>query len=349
MFDFRPDTVDEALERLTIAILRPMLNVLSAPEPEPLRKAALVEAVRLRLTEKVFRSLWERLDDIQHLAVSEALYSPEHQLDHRRFFAKYDALPDGIDRSGSENAPRLHFFLYPRFGYRDPPTVIPKDLEQQLLKFVPRPPEPALTPLDEVPKFIARPRPAWVGEGRAPSFVRKTLTRRDMEQSAAHDLLTVLRLIDGGRITASAKTGRPSAVGVQRIAGTLHGGDFFDPTRKKNHAGQVLGPVRAFAWPWLVQLNGSKLELTRTGRAAFTAPSEETLRRIWERWLKNMLLDEFSRMEDVKGQFGGRGKRMMTPPTRRRPVIVEALAQCPVGGWVQVDDSSGPSGGPAPP
>lgn len=104
MFDFRPDTVEEALERLKIAILRPMLNVLSAPEPEPLRKAALVEAVRLRLTEEVFRSLWERLDDIQQLAVSEALYSPEHQLDHRRFFAKYDALPDGIDRSGDRKS-----------------------------------------------------------------------------------------------------------------------------------------------------------------------------------------------------------------------------------------------------
>ena len=344
MSDLRPATVDDALEKLTIAILRPMMKVLSAPEPEPLRKAALVEAVRLRLTEKVFRSLWERLDDIQQLAVSETLYSLEHRLDHRRFYAKYDALPEGIDWSRSGNAPLLHFFLYPPFSYRDLPTVIPKDLEQQLLKFVPRPPEPALTPVNEVPKFIARLRPDEVGEGRAPSFFRDTLTRRDLEQAAVHDLLTVLRLIDGGRITASAKTRRPSAVAVRRIAGTLHGGDFFDPTRKKNHAGQMVGPVRAFAWPWmvqaakLVQLNGSKLALTRTGRAAFTAPPEETLRRIWERWLNSTLLDEFSRMEDIKGQFRGRGKRMMTPPTRRRAMIAEALAQCPVGGWVQVDD-----------
>ena len=88
----------------------------------------------------------------------------------------------------------------------------------------------------------------------------------------------------------------------------------------------------------LAQLRGSKLTLTKAGRAAFTALPAETLRRIWKGWLKNTLLDEFSRVEEIKGQTRGRGKRTMTAPRNRRPWIDEALAECPVGRWVQVDE-----------
>ena len=57
-----------------------------------------------------------------------------------------------------------------------------------------------------------------------------------MERAAPQDLLSVLRLIDGGRIAVSATTRWASAAAVQRIAEVLDGGDFFDPTEKKKES-----------------------------------------------------------------------------------------------------------------
>ena len=105
----------------------------------------------------------------------------------------------------------------------------------------------------------------------------------------------------------------------------------------------MAGPIRAFAWPWLVQaarlaeVRGSRLALTKTGRAALGAPPAETLRRLWQRWLKNTLLDEFSRIDDVKGQTRGKGRRAMTAATSRRAAIAAALARCPENRWVCFD------------
>ena len=339
-FDLRPATLEKALGNMTIANLQPMMEVLSVPEPQPTRKPAIIAAVRLRLTEDVLRTIWRYLDETQQLAVSETLYSPEHRFHPQHFYAVYGALPEGINKNYVREFSPLHFFLYPPFSYRDLPIVIPKELKPQLVKFVPRPPKPAINSLDEVPDFLDRRRRTHGSE--KPEFDRVPMIRRGMEPVAVPDLFAVLHLIDGGKIAVSVKTRRPTAVSVRRIAEVLYGGDFFDPTAKKRQ-GQMIGPIRAFAWPWMVQaaqlaeLRGSKLALTKAGRTAFAAPPEKTLRRLWERWLKSTLLDEFSRVDAIKGQFRGRGRQMLTSPRKRRPVVAEALAKCPVGGWVQVD------------
>ena len=99
----------------------------------------------------------------------------------------------------------------------------------------------------------------------------------------------------------------------------------------------MVGPIKAFAWPWLVQAarlaepRGSKLALTKAGHVALGKPPAETLRPLWERWTKNTLLDEFNRIDDIKGQLRGKGRHAMTAASNRRPVIAEALAHCPVG------------------
>ena len=167
-----------------------------------------------------------------------------------------------------------------------------------------------------------------------------------MESAAPRDLQSVLRLIDRGRVAVSAKTRRASGTAVQRIAEVLDGGDFFDPTEKKERWEQTIGPIRAFAWPWLLQAGklaecrGSKLALTKAGHAALGAPAAPALRRLWQRWIRSTLLDEFSRIDDIKGQHRGKGRRAMTAASGRRPVIAEALARCPVGRWVRFDEFS---------
>ena len=339
------DTIDDALSGLMVRVLRPMIKLLNLPEPQPRLKVEMVEAIREKLAGRSLRELWERLDKTQKLAVAETVHGFDTHFNADRFHAKYGVLPKGFDPDNAEKVSLLRFFFYPPDGYRYfTPTTIPRDLEKRLREFVPEPELPNVASLEEAPEFVDRRRRVYVPEGQKPKFDRVPLTCRNMELAAAYDLLAMLRLIDAGRISVSTKTRRASAVSVRRVAEVLYDGDFFDANEKKDKWKQFVGPIRSFAWPWLVQagklaqLRGSKLILTKAGRAAFTALPAQTLGRIWKGWLKNTLLDEFSRVEEIKGQSRGRGKRTMTAPRKRRPWIDEALAECPVGRWVQVDE-----------
>ena len=343
-----PATTTEALSLLSADALRPLMDLLAIAKPRPTHKADMVTAITGCLAGDRLRKLWERLDDIQQLAVREAAHAPLGVFDRDLFKAKYGRLPFGLATpTGRGRACALHLFLYPPYRHALEATILPPDLARGLRAFVPPPPEATVAAADELPEAIELPGPGPLRHGKKPASVQVPLTRRDMERAAPHDLLAVLRLIDGGRIAASASTRRPTAVASRRIAEVLSDGDFFDaPARSTPERVQVIGPLRACAWPWLVQaaklaeLRGSRLTLTRAGRAALASPPPATLRRIWERWLRNTLLDEFSRIEVVKGQSRGKGRRTMTAPTNRRAAIADALAQCPVGRWIRFDDFS---------
>jgi hypothetical protein len=79
------------------------------------------------------------------------------------------------------------------------------------------------------------------------------------------------------------------------------------------------------------------LRLTAAGRKALAESGAPTLRRAWKRWLETRLLDELSRIHAIKGQTG-KGRRGLTAAAGRRAVIADALADCPVGRWVDVDE-----------
>ena len=108
-------------------------------------------------------------------------------------------------------------------------------------------------------------------------------------------------------------------------------------------AGKEPGPIRAFAWPLLFQAGGlaepagAKLRLSAAGRRALGIPWAQTLRQLWERWAKSTLLDELQRIEVIRGQTGN-GRRGLTVVAGRRTAVAQALAECPVGRWVQTDE-----------
>ncbi len=335
-----PLTLVEALQNQTVDTLRPMMALLSVPKPRPTRKADMVEMVHQRLEEGL-RDIWELLDDIERLAVREAVHG-NGLFDGARFHARYGASPKGLGpvaRYGSlvtENE-RLGLLFF-RCG---PWTSIPPDLAACLREFSAPPPPVTLATADALPETAAVREP-W---GAQQAIGDVALTVRHMETAAAADLRAVLRLVGNGAVAVSPKTRRPTAGAVRRLAEVLHGGDFFDPlARKEKKWDQVPGAIRAFAWPWLLQaaklaqLRGTRLELTRQGRAALARPVGETLRRIWESWCDTDLLDEFNRIDTVKGQFRGAGRRAMTVPGARRDVVANALAECPVGRWVHLDE-----------
>ncbi len=121
--------------------------------------------------------------------------------------------------------------------------------------------------------------------------------------------------------------------------------DFFSPTEEVNSWDPELGPVKAFSWPLLVQaaklaaLRNQKLLLTKTGRAALEAPPAQTLRELWKAWVTRGIIDEFSRIDTIKGQKG-KGSKSFTAPEDRRLTITRALAECPAGRWVEIGEFS---------
>ena len=365
-------TLSEALNLLTVARLKELIDLLPNAT-RPARKAEIIAVLRRRLAGKSLKQLWHDLDETQRLAVSETLYGPDGEFAETRFRAKYGATPafdTATDRQGYRVArpTRLCLFLYGTHRYGGGATVIPGDLGERLRAFVVPPEAPALPTREELPESLAEDENTSgiaaddggeaVATGRAvyrrsrraspiqTAARNAPLVRRDMERAARQDLLTVLRLIDRSKVAVSATTRQASAAALRNIAALLCDGDFYDPAPEKKRAGeQTVGPLRAFAWPWLVQAaklaerRGARLALTKAGHAALSAPPADTLRRLWQRWLSTTLLDEFSRIDAIKGQRG-RAKRSMTAASSRRAPIAEALTECPVNLWVRTGDFS---------
>ena len=345
-FRLPPATLADALMLINADKLRPMLALSGVPKPLPTRKAEMAQAIVRRLSGRRLREAWERLDKTQQLVVTETLHGFDTEFDPARFRARYGKLPAGYKDPRGRKSSLLRLFLYPLDRYTDTPAVIPGDLRTRLLEFVPEPPEPTVAVVEELPETVEQPLRRYMPKGQV-QYRSVTLARRTMEQAAAYDLLAVLRLVDGGRVAVGAKTRRASAAAMRRIAEVLTGGDFFDPAEKKKHRwSQVAGPIRSFAWPFLLQAgrlanpHGSKLALTRAGRAALGEPPANTLHGLWKRWMSSSLLDEFSRVDAIKGQYRGKGKRSMTKPAHRRAAVEDALQACPVGRWVRFDDFS---------
>ena len=365
-----PPTLAESLNLMTVDDLKKLTALLPATN-KPTHKHELISLIREHLYGDKLREMWERLDEVQQKAISEAAHSADGIFNAAKFKAKYNASPNfgkQEDRWGYRQTPSLlSLFLYGQNRYGNHATILPHDLKQQLLSFVPPPAAATLKVLDELPEFIELSEKEYEladdDEGltlitpgavytmpRKPPKVTTTvhqipLTRRETERAAQQDLLTVLRLIDKGKVAVSDKTFQASSASVGEISELLREGDFYQAQPKKNKWEQEVGPIKAFAWPLLVQagklaeLHGKKLALTKAGRNALSAPPPETLRSIWQRWLKTKLLDEFNRIDEIKGQHG-KGKRSMTTAESRRAAIDEALKQCPVGSWIEFDEFS---------
>lgn len=358
--------VRQALDNMTVDELKSLLPHLSTSE-KPTRKGELVDLIDRYLSEAQLRLLWNRLDETQRNAIAETVHSDSPYFSAERFQAKYGESPafsiSENKRWGSHKSPTVLKLLF--YSYQN---YVPKDLKTRLRGFVPKPEAFSLATVEEPPEFIERTEeeyefsdaeedngptivaPHGVYQYRRPKSVKEIVhqipvTRRDTERAAQQDLLALLRLIDKGKVAVSNKTNQASAATMKEVTSLLRDGDFYPWEPKQEKWEQEIGPIKAFAWPLLLQagklaeLHGKKLALTKLGRSALSVPAAETLKLLWQRWLKSKLLDEFNRVDVIKGQQG-KGKRTMTAPEGRREVIAAALVECPVGRWVKFDDFS---------
>lgn len=307
----------------------------------PTRKADIAAVIERYLDGERLKAVWQGLDDLQRAAVAEVVHSSSTHFLADRFAAKYGRSPDWgtADKYGYRRNPSpLAFFFYG--------GVMPDDLKARLKTFVPKPAAVKIKTLSELPAAYDLPWSRWnpktrtkeKGTEEVPLAVHQT------ELTSQRELLSILRLIDSGKVSVSGKTRRPSAVTITAITNVLEGGDYYPvlPVKSKWHD-ENTGPIRAFAWPLLVQagglaqLSGSKLQLSKAGRKALSEPAAKTLHKLWSKWIDTTLLDELSRIECIKGQTG-KGKRGLTALSSRRDAIADTLAACPPGSWISTDE-----------
>jgi hypothetical protein len=325
-------TLSEALARHTVDELKALAALL--PEiPRVGRKDELIAAILSHLGGAALHSLWDRMDETQRLAVAESLYTPSGLFDGQRFRAKYGALPrfsvaggDNKRSYGSRYEPPTLLCL---FLYKDVlQHSLPLDLSERLRSFVA---EPAVAKLPVV-------------ESLPDSVDDEPLKVRCTEREAIVDLPVLLRLADQGKLQVSDKTSQPGTTTLRLLADRLSSGDFYGPAAAPVRREHEIGPIKAFAWPLLLQSagltqrSGNKSALSLAGRKALGAAPADVLRAVWQKWLKAGLLDEFSRIDLIKGQ---RSKgRVMTAVAPRRAAIAQALQDAPVGAWIAVDEFS---------
>lgn len=332
---------DELLSSLTVNELKPRSALLETKE-RPTRKADIIALLRSHLLSPRLRDYWEKLESIDRHAVAEAIHNWGGHFDSVRFYNKYTDIPGTFRprRRGESGRPKSNDTL-PLFFYGG---IVPEELRDSLKLFVPKPEDDTLkTVADEkVPEdYPPKGQECSADAAASPFRVRRTA----METVVRHDLPALLHLVDSGQVGVSEKTGVATAASLRKIEAVLIGGDFYceeDERDLKNWDPGSLRPIRSFAWPLLLQTgglakrNGRKLDLTRKGKMALRAPFADTVKEIYGRWRNKGMLDEYRRIDVVKGQ-AGKGRRM-TAVAERRAVVEEALECCPVGEWVPVDE-----------
>ncbi|MCI4430016.1 MAG: hypothetical protein JHC40_12710 [Burkholderiales bacterium] len=326
------NTLSEALARKTVDELKALAALLPQVARAG-RKDELIAAILSHLDGEALRSLWQRLDEMQQLAVAESLYTPGGLFDSQLFRAKYGALPRFSVAAGDDKRSFGRRYEPPTplclFLYRDAlQQSLPLDLGERLRRFVPEPAAASLRLTESLPDRVDD----------------EPLTVRCTEREAIVDLPLLLRLADQGKLQVSDKTSQPGTTTLRLLADKLSGGDFYGPAAAPLQCEHEIGPIKAFAWPLLLQSAGltqrsaNKSALSPAGRKALSAAPADVLRAVWQKWLKSTLLDEFSRVDMIKGQKS-KG-RVMTAVAPRRATIAVALQDCPVGAWIAVDEFS---------
>lgn len=325
-----PDTLAEALQDLTVIELQQIASIIGGRLPT--RKAELIAAIAARMEGPALQTTWDMLTPFQRYAIAEAVHGgPEAVFNWTRIYAKYSDQP-GANRLPELSWSRAHrpepsdcaFFMFSPNGHR-----IPRDLARRLRSVVPEP----------MPETIAYSEaPVENADEGLRIFTGAIAAPVEFEM--------MLHLIRSVPVSVSPKTGRPAAAAQRRIGPLLFGGDFYPPDQPSPVGEEPVGPIRAYAWPVLMQMGGlakpvgSNLIMTEKGRDALHTPAAEGLKRLFHEWLQNRDFDEFRRIDAVKGQTA-KGGHHMTSPAARRSAIVRALRNLEPSRWVDFDDWTG--------
>lgn len=330
--------LEECLNDLTVPQLKTRLNLLTATS-KPSRKAEMITLLRSELLSDKLETYWNRLNKLEQTAVAEAVYHWDGNFYRQNFWAKYAESPAYFSsRSGSvERQSVLALFFYN--------GSLATELVTALQRYVQVPAPYQLTHYSD--KDIQNHIESLRHETGAEREDRKPpeSTQLCTETPAIHDLQAVLGLVENGKLSVSEKTKIAGSAAIKKITAVLLSGDYYsqqDDWELESYLGGKITPVRAYAWPLLLQSSGlvrrvgTKLQLSGKGKKVAKLPIEESMRLLYQRWRDKGVLDEFKRIDVIKGQTG-KGRRM-TNVVDRRIAIEGALKACPENEWIAIDD-----------
>lgn len=317
------ETLEEALSSsYRVDSLRKLCKMV-CKEP-PTRKADMIAAICRSMLGPNVKSHFDKLSKMEKAAVQEAAFSYGGRLDAAKFKAKYEQSPPRCRSLGwGPDADAADLFLVN--------GCVPADLRKFLLIFLRKPEEDSLKYLKKLPETVLLDIDGKTEE--------RNLVVRNTASAALNNLETVLRLIDAGKIKVGAKSGRPSSAGQKNLARLLQDGDWYE----EDESLADVGFIQAFAWPVLLQgaglakVDGAALKLTDKGKKALTGKLPHVVKDAWSRWKNNKFMDEFSRVDKIKGQKASRGRALFAAHTRR-PVLYDGLLLCAPNKWLSVKE-----------
>jgi hypothetical protein len=204
--------------------------------------------------------------------------------------------------------------------------MIPQEIVKLLLQFVPPPEEYLLTGQDDVPEsFKTR-----YGE-LAP------LRRVATEYAALHDTAAVLDLAREGKLAVGEKTSLPGASALRILPARMLLSDYYPEQTwmKGDDSIRPYGLIMAAQAGGLARAVGGRLQLTSAGEDFLREPAVARLREAWKLWLRSDTPDELRRIRNIKGQQSRNTE--LSPPSQRKACIAEALARCPAGQWISIE------------
>ncbi len=332
--------LNNSLSELTVDLLKQRLKFIKKAR-KVTRKDDLIMEISKYLLSDSLKDYWQLLDKWEKLAIAESLYHWNGQIHLDRFKAKYSVdLTNSFkyqnyydSKSNKKQSALCLFFIN---------TYIPQDLQLLLKKFVQKPAGNQVLITENVPENYIIGKYKNGDDDLIPIKIINT------ETMVRHDLSAVLNLIKNGQITVSDKTSIATSGSIRKIEEVLLGGDYFQLDQQEkldSYEGGPIRPIRPYAWPLLLQSsslvkrNGKKLTLTAKGIKALTSNFYDLVKEIYQSWLKKGLLDEFKRINLIKGQTSrghGRGKLMSNVPIRRGEIDT-ILCECPDEEWIAIN------------
>jgi Helicase conserved C-terminal domain len=332
-------TLEASLYRSTVDDLKWYASAIQ--DNPPTRKGDLVAVLTRALTDQTtLKRLWAGLTPVQQHIVAEVAHNLGGKYEADLIEAKYPgSQPPKLSRNYSysfyssakkkDNATPYDLFFFYSYEYG---RYMPSDLVATLRSLVPPPPATKLESHAQPPSIPKLPK----YRGKLPE-----LATSQSERAIFHDLSATLYLIQQGKAAISPATRLPTLPTLRQLRQNLLLGDYF-ADEEYERAEDAIRPLALIvlvqAAKWAAPTTaGNKLELTKAGQALLGASlGPQHIREVWERWLKSDLLDELSRIRNIKGQQA-KGTRL-TKPADRRAKLPAVLRIFPLGRWVTIDE-----------
>jgi hypothetical protein len=310
------------------------------------RKEQFAEAVESEIKGRL-PAVLARATEAERQFLAECVHRDGELVSAACFEAKYGVACPAPSRSYS--FPREVWFLTPFVARetiygRSEETGIARDLVAPLRALLPSPMETRARVAEEMPATWTVKRQYFSG---GPERIVRSFAG---EQTCLVELERVLRLIQGGKVKVTESTRRPTEAAVRLIGEALIEPDYAleVPEAERGEFERkyytAAGPVRAHAWPVVVQQcgwarpRGGVLALSSEGKALLGRFDLQEFRSGVDKLMDDSEFDELHRVNHIRGQTG-KGKRWITAPSMRKRAILRAMRKFPVGQWLTFEEA----------